>query len=301
MTTKAIGFIGLGQMGKWMALNVLKAGYRLTVYDPAPEPVAELTASGAASAPNPAGVAAQSDWILLSLPSTEVVEKVVFGPDGLENSLAPGSMVVDLGTTSYLPTLEFSKRLSAGKIVFVDAPVSGMEARAKDGTLTIMYGGPAELFQQLEPIFQVMGNKILNMGEVGSGQLTKLVNQLLFNISCAAIAEILPMAAKLGLDPEKVVEVVTSGTGRSFAAEFFAPLVLDGIFDQGYALKHAYKDMVSASEISALKQIPLPMTKAATTTYQMTLAEGYGDLGKGAMIKVFERLLGVEFRKAGLK
>jgi 3-hydroxyisobutyrate dehydrogenase-like beta-hydroxyacid dehydrogenase len=132
---------------------------------------------------------------------------------------------------------------------------------------------------------------------VGSGQLTKLVNQLLFNISAAAIAELLPMAVKLGLDPEKVTEVVTTGTGRSFAAEFFAPLALENRFDEGYPLKDAYKDMISAAEISAREKIPLPLVHTATTTYQMALTEGYGSESKGAMIKVFERILGVKFRK----
>jgi 3-hydroxyisobutyrate dehydrogenase-like beta-hydroxyacid dehydrogenase len=296
---KKIGFIGLGQMGKWMALNLVKAGFEVTVNDLDAEAVAMLSEAGAASAATPAQLAAESEWVILSLPNTAIVEAVIFGQDGLAQSARPGTVIVDCGTTGYLPTLEMAQRLAAQDLVLVDAPVSGMEARAKDGELTVMYGGPEGLFSELMPAFEAMGNKVLNMGAVGSGQLTKLINQLLFNISCAAIAEMLPMAAKLGLDPEKVTQVVTSGTGRSFAAEFFAPLALDGDFTQGYPLKHAYKDMISASEISAQKQIPLPMTKAAITTYQMALAEGYGDLGKGAMFKVFERLLGVEFRKAG--
>ncbi|MCF8097007.1 MAG: NAD(P)-dependent oxidoreductase, partial [Desulfarculaceae bacterium] len=242
-------------------------------------------------------LAQDNEWVLLSLPNTAIVEEVIFGKDGLASTAQPGLIICDCGTTSYLPTLELAERLAGQGVVLVDAPVSGMEARAISGELTVMYGGSSEVFQALTPAFEAMGNKVLNMGQVGSGQLTKLVNQLLFNISCAAIAEILPMATKLGLDPEKVTQVVTTGTGRSFAAEFFAPLALEGVFDQGYPLKHAYKDMISAAEISANKQIPLPMTSAATTTYQMALAEGHGDLGKGAMFKVFERLLDVEFRK----
>ncbi|MBU1154599.1 MAG: NAD(P)-dependent oxidoreductase [Proteobacteria bacterium] len=296
MSTK-IGFIGLGQMGKWMAINLVKAGFDITVFDLNQAAVEELVEAGAKQAANPAALAQDNEWVLLSLPNTAIVEAVIFGQDGLASTAQPGLIVCDCGTTSYLPTLDLAERLAKQGVVLVDAPVSGMEARAKSGELTIMYGGSPEVFEALTPAFNAMGNKVLNMGEVGSGQLTKLVNQLLFNISCAAIAEILPMAAKLGLDPEKVTQVVTTGTGRSFAAEFFAPLALEGVFDQGYPLKHAYKDMISAAEISANKQIPLPMTAAATTTYQMALAEGHGDLGKGAMFKVFERLLGVEFRK----
>jgi len=295
--SKKIGFIGLGQMGKWMAVNLVKAGFDTTVFDLNQAAVKELVEAGAKQAASPAALAQDSEWVLLSLPNTAIVEAVIFGQDGLASTAQPGLIVCDCGTTSYLPTLDMAERLAKQGVVLVDAPVSGMEARAKSGELTIMYGGSPEVFDALTPAFDAMGNKVLNMGAVGSGQLTKLVNQLLFNISCAAIAEILPMAAKLGLDPEKVTQVVTTGTGRSFAAEFFAPLALEGVFDQGYPLKHAYKDMISAAEISANKQIPLPMTSAATTTYQMALAEGHGDLGKGAMFKVFERLLDVEFRK----
>jgi 3-hydroxyisobutyrate dehydrogenase-like beta-hydroxyacid dehydrogenase len=142
-----------------------------------------------------------------------------------------------------------------------------------------------------------IGNQIVYMGEVGSGQLTKLINQLLFNISCAGLAEVLPMAVKLGLDPEKVAQVVTTGTGRSFAADFFIPLTLENRFDEGYPVKAAYKDMISAAEISAHKSIPLPVVNATAVTFQMAISEGYGDLSKGGLIRVFEKLLGTEFRK----
>lgn len=292
-----IGFIGLGEMGKWMARNIVKAGFDLTVLDMDPKAVKFLTDQGAGSSATAGELATLVDWIFLSLPSTAVVEEVIFGASGIVKGASAGSLVVDCGTTGYLPTLDFEKRLKERSIGFADAPVSGMEARAKEGTLTVMFGGEDPLFDQIKPVLDVMSNKVLHMGKVGSGQLTKLVNQLLFNVSCAAIGEMLPMAAKLGLDPEKVTEVITSGTGRSFAAEFFAPLALDGIFNKGYALKHAYKDMVSAAEISAHHKIPLPMVQACNTTYQMALAEGFGNMGKGAMMKVFERLLDVEFRK----
>ncbi len=294
---KSVGFIGLGQMGKWMARSVLRAGFALTVYDVNAQAVKFLTDQGAESAGSPAELAGQVDWVFLSLPNTAIVESVIFGEDGLLHGARPGLIVVDCGTTGYLPTLDFSRRLQERGLIFADAPVSGMEARAREGTLTIMFGGEETTFEQVRPALDAIGNKVIYVGAVGSGQLTKLVNQLLFNISAAAIAEVLPMAVKLGLDPEKVLQVVTTGTGRSFAAEFFGPLALENRFDQGYPLKHAYKDMISAAEISAHHKIPLPLVHAATTTYQMALAEGYGDESKGAMIKVFERLLGVEFRK----
>lgn len=294
---KNIGFIGLGQMGRWMALNVLKAGFELHVHDIDQAAMDRLAREGARTAPSPSELAARTQCIVLSLPNTPIVEQTLFGEEGLVQGAGPGTVILDCGTTGYMPTLRFEKELKERAIRFADAPVSGMEARAREGTLTIMYGGDADLFSEVRPVLESMGNKILHMGKTGSGQLTKLINQLLFNISCAALAEVLPMAVKLGLDPEKVSQVITSGTGRSFAAEFFTPHILEGRFDQGYPLKAAYKDMISASEISAQMQIPLPVAQAATVTYQMALADGHGDQDKGAMIKVFERILGVRVRK----
>jgi len=231
------------------------------------------------------------------LPNASVVERVIFGEDGIARGAREGLTVIDGGTTAYLATLDFGRRLKEKAVDFLDAPVSGMEKRAEEGKLTTMAGGEKEIFEKTRPLLATYSNKVLFMGALGSGQLTKLINQLLFNISAAAIAEVLPMSVKLGLDPERVAKVITTGTGNSFAAEFFAPLALDGIFDQGYPLEEAYKDMVSAAEICAYRKIPLPLVHAATTTYQMALAEGYGRESKGAMIKVFERILGVKFRK----
>lgn len=292
-----IGFIGLGTMGKWMALNMMKAGYELMVTDTSPEALQFLADQGAAVATTPAEMAAQVDWIFLSVPDTGVVESVVLGESGILDGAKEGLVVVDLSTIGYLATLEIEKQLKEKGVVFSDAPISGMETRAQEATLTVMFGGRKDTFEVVLPALEAIGNKIIYMGEIGSGQLTKLINQLLFNISAAGIAEVMPMAARLGLDPEKVTQVVTTGTGRSFAAEFFLPLALENRFDQGYPLKSAYKDMISAAELSAHEKIPLPMVQAATTTFQMALANGLGSESKGSLIKVFEKLLGVEFRK----
>jgi 3-hydroxyisobutyrate dehydrogenase-like beta-hydroxyacid dehydrogenase len=292
-----IGFVGLGEMGKWMAINVAKAGFPLTVFDIRPEPVRELVEKGAASGEHPADVAKRSEYVMMSLPDTEVVERVLFGEKGLIHGLFPGSIVVDLSTIHYLATLRIEGELRAKGITFIDAPVSGMEARAKEGTLTVMIGGDPGAVEKIHPIFEAIGNNIINMGKSGNGQLTKLVNQLLFNISAAAMAEILPMAVKLGLDPEAVSRVVTTGTGSTFALQFFTPYILENNFKPGYPLISAYKDMESAAEISSQKKIPLPVFAAAMQTYQMALVQGLGNENKGAMIKVWEKILGVEVRK----
>jgi len=292
-----IGFIGLGTMGKWMALNLLKAGYPLRVYDISTAAVEFLVQEGAAGGASPADVAAQVDWLFLSLPDSQIVERALFGPEGAAEGARAGLAVIDLSTIGYIPTLEIDRKLKAKGIRFSDGPVSGMEARAKEAKITVMFGGEEALFNEVLPALLAMGNQIVYMGPVGSGQLTKLINQLLFDINCAGLAEVLPMAAKLGLDAEKVAQVVTTGTGRSFAAEFFIPLTLQNKFDEGYPLKAAYKDLISAAEISAHKGIPLPLVNATAVTFQMALAEGYGNLSKGGLIRVFENLLGTEFRK----
>lgn len=296
-----VGFVGLGTMGKWMALNMMKAGFPLRVYDINPAAVQFLTGQGAEAASSPAAAAAAVDWLFLSLPDTEVVEKAIFGAKGIAQGARPGLALIDLSTISYIPTLEIHRRLKEQGILFADAPVSGMEARAKEGRITVMFGGDEGLFQRVRPALDAIANQSVYMGPVGSGQLAKLINQLLFNISCAGLAEVLPMAAKLGLDPEKVAQVVTTGTGRSFAADFFIPLTLENRFDEGYPLKSAYKDMISAAEISAHRGIPLPVVSAATVTFQTAIAEGFGNLSKGGLIRVFEKLLGAEFRKRGVR
>jgi len=294
---KKVGFVGLGQMGKGMALNVLKAGFDLTVFDIREEAMNGLASQGAKRARSPANLAHQVDWIILSLPDANVVEQVVFGEDGLVQDHEGELILVDCGTTDYQETLRFSRSLQKYGIRFIDAPVTGMDARARDGTLTIMCGGKEEDVHQIRPLLEAVGNRIVYMGSVGSGQLTKLVNQLLYNANVATLAEVLPMAVKLGLDPEKIAEVINTGSGRSLASEFFLPGILENRFNRAYSLKNAYKDMISAAAISAENQIPLPMVHAATTTYQMALALGLGDEDKGAMIKVFERVLNVLFRR----
>jgi 3-hydroxyisobutyrate dehydrogenase-like beta-hydroxyacid dehydrogenase len=207
-----------------------------------------------------------------------------------------GQIVIDLSTITYKTTVSIAEKLAARGVQFLDAPISGMEARAIDGTLTVMCGGERALFDKVKPLLDLIGNKILYMGAAGSGQLTKLINQLLFDINAAAIAEILPMSKKMGLDPDLVGEVVNSGTGRSYASEFFIPRILKGHFGDGYPMKHAYKDLISGAELGANLSIPMPVLAAATATYQMALLKGHGDKDKGGMVAVFEELLGVGYR-----
>ena len=293
---KIIGFVGLGQMGKYMARNLMGPDVELVVCDIATDTFTWFQEAGAKTTQS-ANDLARSDIIFLCLPGDKQVKDVLLGENGMLPLLRKGQMIVDLSTITYAATQEIANAMRTKGVIFLDAPVSGMEARARDATLSIMVGGEAEDFTLAEPYLKRMGNNIQHMGGAGSGQLTKLVNQLLFDINIAALAEVLPLAVKMGLDPEKVGSIVNSGTGRSYASEFFIPTIMENRFSDGYAMKHAYKDLISGAFISALETIPLPVLQAATATYQTALLKGYGDQDKGAMIKVYEELLGVEFRK----
>lgn len=293
-----VGFCGLGQMGKHIARNMGQGGDLAIVCALTPEAFPDFEKRGVRTTTDFHDLV-QADIIFLSLPNGDVVKSVLLEPGGVLDNPKQGQIVVDTSTIGYTATLEIADRLRQAGIAFLDAPVSGMEARAADATLTIMCGGDHDVFAAMEPYLRRIGDKILYMGKAGSGQLTKLINQLLFDINAAALAEILPLAAKLGLDCDLIGEVVNSGTGRSYASEFFIPRILEGDFTAGYPMKHAYKDLVAAAEMSARLGVPLPVLGSATGTYQTALLQGHGDLDKGAMIRVFEDLLGVHYRSPG--
>ncbi len=294
------GFVGLGQMGAPMAINLTQQ-HDVLVHARNARAVANVERSGATAADGP-GQFADIDVLITCLPSASTVDNVLFDPKaGLVQHLKAGVLVVDTSTIEYGATLEISDRLQAAGLRFLDAPVSGMQKRAEDGSLTMMVGGDANDLAEIQDALSTMASKILHMGDVGAGQLTKLINQLLFDINAAALAEILPLSVKLGIDPEQVAEVVNSGTGRSYASEFFVPNILQGDFSNGYPMQAAYKDLISGAEISARHNIPTPVLAAATATYQQALLEGHGDKDKGGMILVFERLLGTGFRATTFK
>lgn len=283
------GFVGLGQMGLPMARRLAQV-VDLTAHDPARD-VAEglrLVRHARDLAP--------CDVLVTCLPNGDVVETVLFGPEGIAKALTPGAVVVDTSTTTHAAALRLSARLGDLGIAFLDAPVSGMQARAEDGTLSMMVGGEAARLDPLRGALGSMATLILHMGPVGSGQLGKLINQLLLNINIAGLAEIMPIAARMGLDPAQIAQVVNSGTGRSFASEFFLPNILQGVFDRGYPLLAAHKDLVAAEALTAEHGLSAPVLAAATESYRAALAQGLGHLDKGAMIQVFEQKSGTLFR-----
>ena len=295
---QTVGFIGLGSMGRHMAANVCRK-FRTLVFDLRLEVARDLKNKGATVAHNLTDIAQSCNTILLSLPDETVVDEVVFGDGGLFENIGNEQVVVDCGTTHPEFTRKTASQLESKGAAFLDAPVTGMESRAIDGTLTVMVGGQEKAYLFVEPILQCMGSLVLHMGNSGSGQLTKMTNNVLYNIACAAMAEMLPLATKLGLDPDKVRQVVNTGSGQSFGFDYFSQRALEGVFTEGYPMGSAFKDMKTVMENADSMQVPIPVASAAMQTYKMALARGFSDESKGAMIKVWEQVMGVSVRSEG--
>lgn len=293
---ETVGFVGLGNMGKGMARNLLGADFPLLVCDLRSEPVDELRSQGARAA-NITEIGRQCNRIILILPDTAAVDSVLFGKRGLASALAPGQTVIDCGTTHPDFTRRAAETLARNGIHFLDAPVTGMQARAEDGTLTIMAGGNEDAFQRALPLLRAMGRTIVYMGRSGNGQLAKILNNVLFNISCAAMAEVLPLAARIGLEPEKLINVVSAGSGQSFGFDAFAPLVLRRNFEPGFPMEKARKDIDAILEILEREGVHLPVISAMAHTYRKALDRGLGHLNKGAMVRVWESALDIKVEK----
>ena len=283
-----VGFIGLGSMGRGMIANLVSQGVDLLAFDIDPGAREVVSGLQVTLAGNVATVGRDCKRILLSLPDGDVVEQVLFGTDGLLSMMAEGTVVIDTSTTQADKSKQFARDLHARGSEFLDAPVTGMEAGAIAGTLSFMVGGDRAAFDSVCELLQHMGSTVVHMGASGNGQLTKMVNNVLYNISVAAMAEMLPLAASLGLDPQAVRQVVSSGSGQSFGFDYFSERVLQGRFHEGYPMAKAFKDMLAMSEHANQLQAPMPVTSGAMQTYKQALAKGYGDEAKGAMIKVWD-------------
>lgn len=295
-----IGFMGLGQMGKGMALNLAKCGCDYVVNDISDAMFADFKAKGIAATTDVSALW-DADIVFLCLPNTEIVEAVILGKDGLANHMGAGQTIVDCSTISYLPTVHMGEVLAAKGIEFVDAPISGRQSKAEDGTLTIMCGGKPEVFEQIKPYFELMGSDIYYMGKVGCGQMTKMINNCIYDINIAAFCELMTVGVKLGLEPEQIGRVINTGTGQSGASKFFIPTILEGDFDYGFTNNAAYKDVTSCVEMASLYHLPVPMLDAMNSIYKMALLQGYGKKYKGAFIRVYEEMMGVKCRKAGFE
>ena len=295
MDERTVGFIGLGRMGLGMARNLLQAGVPLVAHD-VHRPARELLAGhGADLAADPADVAARAELVFLCLPSETEVEDVLFGHRGaLRNGQRPA--LVDTTTMNRGAARRLARRSQDAGAAYADCPVSGMPLRAERGTLTMMFGGSEELFARARPYLDLMGEFVVHCGEVGSGQLMKAVNNIVYDINIAALCEVLPLAVKAGLQPAQLAAVLTTGNARSFAGEHFVPRILERRFEGDFSLRAAYKDIVNISEAATRLDASLPLVEAMVSTYRAAIEMGFGNEPKSAMIKVYEERLGQQVR-----
>ncbi len=291
---EAIGFIGLGIMGRGMAANLLKAGFPLTVWNRTAERAAPLVDTGAAAGDSPAGVARHSDIIVTCVSDTPDVEAVVLGPAGVIEGARPGALVIDCSTISPATTRDIAARLRERGVHFLDAPVSGGSEGAAKGTLSIMVGGEAEQVERAKPVLAAMGKTITHVGGPGAGQMVKLVNQILVVVTMQGVAEALLFAQAGGLDLEQTLAAVGGGAAGSWMLNNRGPQVIQRDFRPGFTIDLQQKDLRLVLETADQLGIPLPSTAMVFQFYRALQQQGLGGDGNHALAKALERLAGVE-------
>jgi len=286
-----IGFIGLGIMGKPMAMNLLAAGRALTVHSRSAGPVDEVVAAGATRASSAADVAAASDVTITMLPDTADVELVLTGEGGVLEGVAAGALVIDMSSIDPAPTREMAGAFAKRDVAMLDAPVSGGERGAIDGTLSIMIGGDADAVARAMPIFEVLGKTIVHVGPSGAGQVTKACNQLVVAATIEAVAEALLLAERSGVDPAKVREALLGGFAGSKILEVHGQRMLDRTFDPGFRIRLHRKDARIVEEAAALTGTPIPSFTIVAAQLQRALDDGDGELDHSGLYLELERML----------
>jgi len=294
---KTIGFIGLGIMGKPMAKNLLKAGYQLIVYDINPDPVAELVKTGAREGISSQDVASQSEIIITMLPNSPDVKEAVFGDNGIIYGIKPGAVFIDMSSIAPLVSKEISEKLLQQGITMLDAPVSGGEPKAIDGTLAIMVGGPQETFDKVKDILEVMGASVQRVGDIGSGNITKLANQIIVALNIAAMSEAMVLATRAGVDPEKVYCAIRGGLAGSTVLEAKMPLVLEGNFKPGFRIELHIKDLMNALDTARELGVPAFLSSQVMEIMQALKVDGKAKDDHGGIIQFYEKLTKVEVRR----
>lgn len=287
---KKIGFIGLGIMGRPMCRNLLKAGYAVTVFSRTASNVAAATAHGAVYAPSPADVAKASDLVITMVPDSPEVRAVALGDGGILEGAREGLYVVDMSSIAPLASREIGAALAEKGVRFLDAPVSGGEPKAIDGTLTVMVGGDAADFEAVRPVLGAMAASVTRVGEVGAGNVAKLANQVVVALNIAAMSEALVLAAKAGVEPDLVYQAIRGGLAGSTVLDAKAPLVMDRKFDPGFRIKLHVKDLANVLRTANELHVPLPLTASVMEVMQAMLADGCGEDDHGSIIRYFEKL-----------
>lgn len=294
-----LGFIGLGIMGKPMVRNLLQAGYDVHVYSIIDSDIDEMVKEGAKGQRSCLEVAKAADVTITMVPNTPQVEDVLFGETGIAGALCEGKVVIDMSTISSLATRKFAENIKALGATMLDAPVSGGDKGAKGGTLSIMVGGDAQIFEQCKPILDVLGSRVTHVGEHGAGQVVKSCNQVLAAATMAALGESLVMGAKAGVNPTKIVEVLSAGYARCGALDIRGNLLLERNFDPGFMTRLQYKDLNLAMELSQGIDAPMPVASLVRELYKTCIAQGLGHEDHSNVIKVFEQLADFEVDARG--
>ncbi len=294
---KKIGFIGLGIMGKPMALNLIKAGYKLTVYDIRPEPVKEVAAAGAKEGKSSRDVAAQSEVVITMLPNSPDVKKAVLGENGVLEGAKAGMILIDMSSIAPLVSKEVAAEVQKKGVEMLDAPVSGGEPKAKDGTLSIMVGGKKGVFEQVEEILKVMGASAVLVGDIGSGNTTKLANQIIVALNIAAMSEAMVLATKAGVDPERVYQAIRGGLAGSTVLDAKVPLALDGNFKPGFRIELHIKDLANALDTAHEIGVPVLLAGGVMEIMQALRVDGKAGDDHGGIIQFYEKLAKVQVRR----
>ncbi len=285
-----IGFIGLGIMGKPMSKNLLKAGYEVVVYNRSPKAIQELVQAGAEAGDSPKDVAERCEIIITMLPNSPNVEEVILGPNGVLEGVRPSSIVIDMSSIAPITSREVAQALAKKSVRFLDAPVSGGEPKAIEGTLSIMVGGDLADFDECYPIFQAMGSSALLCGDVGAGNITKLANQIIVAINIAAVSEALMLVSKAGVNPETVYKAIRGGLAGSTVLDAKAPLMIQRKFDPGFRIGLHIKDLNNVLETGHEIGSPLPLTASVMEMMQVLKAQGLDQADHGALVQYYEKL-----------
>ena len=297
MTQPKIGFIGLGIMGTPMAGNLIKAGYSVVVHNRSRAKVDALVRAGASAATSPREVASAADVIITMLPNSPDVELVALGPNGIKEGARHGQLFIDMSTINPIVSQKIAAELSAVGVAMVDAPVSGGEKGAIDGTLSIMAGGTPQNFERALPIFNALGKTITHMGPLGTGGFTKLANQIIVAINLTAIGEALVFGAKAGVDPEKMIRALSGGLAGSKCLEQKSDKILSGNFAPGFKIDLHAKDLNLIADAARSIGVPIPTAAIVEQLFAALRVQGRGGLDHSAVITLLEDLAGIHVRR----
>jgi 2-hydroxy-3-oxopropionate reductase len=294
---RRLGFIGLGVMGKPMCLNLIGAGYDLMVYDINSEPLKELVRAGARVGHSPSAIAAECDVIFTMLPDSPQVETVIDGKDGVLEEIRPGSIIVDMSSIAPQTAIKLHDLAKEKGLGMLDAPVSGGEPKAIDGTLSIMVGGDKNDFESVKDLLLVMGASVLLMGDIGSGNVTKLANQIMVAVHLAAMSEAMVFAEKAGVDAERVYQAIRGGLAGSTVLDAKMPLILDRNFKPGGPIRMHTKDLVNVRDFAFEIDAPIPLTVQVMEFMKALKADGKAEDDHGGLIQYHEKLAGVQVKR----